>query len=420
MRNALLGYGAALAIAACSASSGEETHGPVYGDDDAGDSAMGTDGSMTTGDAAHDGASDASGDASSTTDASVDGSPSTDSSVDSMSDAPTCTSTAAVVAGSGSILAAVTSTGRVWGTAATLLGSANAQPAVVAYGSGFAVVAETATGALVSSVYTTTWSAPAAIGTASARDRPTAATIGTSVHLLYQDPTSYYFFHAALSGGTWSPSADAVGSFGPSGPSVAAVGTDLVLAQGGSNGFLYDQTWSGSWQTANEHTDGAVESGLAPSIVALSGGASDLLVVFVRSTNSDYHLMFTTRTSGAWSTAAEVYDASGNIAYTNDPVSLAPMSGGRAVLVFRGGNMAPYFTTFDGTNTWTAPAAVISATTTVSTVPAVATGVCGDDAIAAMVQTNGDVDVTSLHGSTWTAPTHIVSSMSYAGIATKP
>jgi hypothetical protein len=131
--------------------------------------------------------------------------------------------------------------------------------------------------------------------------------------------------------------------------------------------------------------------------------------------------MFTTRTAGVWSTAEEVYDANGYIAYTSDEVSLAALSGVRAVLVFRGGNMVPYFSIFDGTSTWTAPAAVVTSTTTVSTVPSVATGVCGDDAIAALVETNGDVDVTSLRAGAWSAtPTHVTSATAYAGIATRP
>jgi len=421
MRNALLSYGAAIAIAACTASGSDETtHGPTYGDDDAStsDASTAPDGSSAADALSSDSAADSASDATAS-DASPDA-PSVDASHEAGPDASSCTSTAAVVAGSGSILAAVNATGGTWGSAATLVGNAGARPAVVAYGGGFAAVVESATGVLASTVYTSTWSTPAAIGTATARDRPTAATIGSSLHLVYQDPTSYYFFHAVLSAGAWSPTADAVGSFGPSGPAVAAVGTDLVVSQAGMNGFLYDQTWNGSWQAANEHTDASVDNALAPSIVALSGGASDLLVVFVRSTNSDYHLMFTTRTSGAWSTAAEVYDVSGNVAYATDEVSIAPLSGGRAVLLYRGGDMKPYFSIFDGTSTWSAPAAVVSSATTLSTAPTVATGVCGDDAIAALVETNGDVDVTSLQGSTWTAPTHVVSAMSYAGVATSP
>ncbi len=415
MRNALVSYGVVVAVAACSSSSGEITHGPVYGDEDAS-----VDDASTDSDATSDGSADAtSPGADASLDASADVTPS-DSALDSAPDASSCASTAAVVAGSGAILATVTATGGAWGAAGTLVGSAGAQPAVVAYGSGFAAVVEATSGTLTSTIYTSSWSTPQAIGSASARDRPVAAAIGASLHLVYQDPTSYDFFHAVLSSGSWSPTADAVGSFGPSGPALAAVGSDLVVAQAGMNGFLYDQTWNGAWQAANEHTDANVDNALAPSLVALSGGASDLLAVFVRSTNGDYHLMFTTRTSGVWSTAAEVYDVSGNIAYTSDEVALAPLSNGRAVLLYRGGNLAPYFSIFDGTSTWSAPAAVVSASTTLSAVPAVATGVCGDDAIAALVETNGDVDVTSLRGSTWTAPTHVVSDMSFAGIATRP
>jgi hypothetical protein len=138
-------------------------------------------------------------------------------------------------------------------------------------------------------------------------------------------------------------------------------------------------------------------------VVALQGGTADLLIVFVRL--SDDHLMFTTRTSGTWSAPAEVYDTGGNIAYSGFTPTLAALPGGGAMVVWQGGNNEPYESTYSSAGGWGAPANI--STMTVMSAPTVAQGVCGASASVAFVATGGQVDVTSLTGSTWSAPTAI-------------
>jgi hypothetical protein len=438
MRHSVVSCGFVLAVAACSAQgSDSSTHGPVFGDDASSDAASG-DASLVDGAATdamnhdgaasdamnHDGAaSDAANDTTSTTDASMDAS-SSDAHVDSSNDASSCASTMALVAGDTTAFVAALFSGGQWSTATTLTGSMSAPPAIAAFGSGYVAVAakQGSTPSLQSTIYTSSWSAPTTIGTLGARDTLGLATVGSNLHLVYLGSADSKFYHGTLTGSTWDGAVDPVGapqSFGNSGATAAAAGGALVMAQSGSNASVYDQTWSTTWQAAHQETGTSVIDTIAPTLVALSGGAADLLIVYVRPT--DFHLMFSTRTSGTWSAPAEVYNAGGNVAYSNDPVSLAPRAGGKAALAFRGGNAAPYYALFDG-SAWSAPAAVVATLPTLASPPSIAAGVCGDDATLAYVTSTGDVDVVRLVGTTWSSPTMVtsVTGMTYAAIATRP
>jgi len=330
----------------------------------------------------------------------------------------------AVFAGGASALAGAIFTNGHWGAASPLTGSASSPPAIAASASGYVAVAaqQGTTPTLLSSVYTTSWSAPTAVGTIGARDTLGLATVGANVHLTYLGSADSKFYHGVFNG-SWDAASDPVGgsgssqSFGGSGSTAAAAGGALVVAQSGSNNFVYDQTWSSSWQAAHQQTGTSVEAGIAPTLVAMNG-AADLMIVYVRKT--DFHLMWSTRANGAWSTPAEVYNMNGNVAYANDPVAVAARPGGKAAIVFRGGNMVPYTTLFDG-SAWSAPVALDSTMPTLAAPPAIASGVCGDDAVAAYA-TGGVVNVVRLVGTTWGSPTVIsgTSGMKYAAIATRP
>ena len=118
----------------------------------------------------------------------------------------------------------------------------------------------------------------------------------------------------------------------------------------------------------------------------MSGGASDLLAVYLR--ESDYKVMAVVRTNGTWSAPALV-DPN---AFSNDPVAAIGLPNGKALVVFRGSDKKPYFSTFDGTSTWTAAAALLGATNPlIESVPSIAPGVCGADAIVAMVESGAGV-----------------------------
>lgn len=422
--------GAAGVVAACTATGSETSqHGPAF-DDDAGraDAAATRDGST---DAERGADGDAPADAGAS-DAFVAIDAGRDAQADAPSDAPAdapadaadgggCSSTMAIVAGGASTLSAASFQSGQWSAATSLTGSASSAPAVIAFGGGFrAVVAKAAGGALVDTGFASSWSSPVAIGTAAARESPALAVVGAGLHLVYQGQSDYKFYHGTSAGGAWDAATDPVGSpqsFGPSGPSVAAAGTKLAVLQGGSDGILYDQTWDGAWQAAHAQAGTSVEGGIRPTLVALVGGAADLLAVYVRKT--DRHLIFSARSGAAWSQPAEVYNSAGNVAYSNDPVSIAALPGGHAVLAFLGGDGKGYFSVWNAA-TWSAPAAIAAGM--LASPPGLASGVCGDDAIAALVLATGEVNVTKLAGATWSAPTAIsgATGMKYAGIATRP
>lgn len=431
MRHSVLSCVFGLSIAACTASGSDTSqHGQVFDDDG---------GIRGDGSAPHDsGSFDAGRDASASDarlEASVDdGASANDASSDSPVDAPvidasdggvTCTSTMALLAGGATSLAGASFTSGQWSTATSLVGTAAAPIALAPFGAGYVGVSVASDRSIHSTTFASSWSALTTIGTLGSRDAPALAAVGTSLHLAYQAQSAdaakdYKYFHGTLSGAAWDTALDPVGtpqSFGARGPAAAGAANKLVLAQAGSDGFLYDQTWDGAWQAAHQQATTSVENVISPTLVSLRGGASDLLVVYARKT--DRHFMYATRTAGAWSAPVEVYNQGGNVAFANDPVTLAALPSGGAVLAYLGGNGKPYFSLF-ASGTWSAPATIASGT--VLSVPSIATGVCGDDAVVAYVGSAGDVNVTRLTGTTWSAPTAIAGAagMTYAAMATLP
>jgi hypothetical protein len=91
--------------------------------------------------------------------------------------------------------------------------------------------------------------------------------------------------------------------------------------------------------------------------------------------------------------------------FTNDPVAAAPIAGGKAVLVFRGSDGKSYGSIFNGT-TWSLPAAPLAAGT-LGGPPSIAAGACGDDAVAALPMTTGEVQIVRLVGGAWAAATSV-------------
>ena len=415
-----------MSAAACAATgSDSSTHGPIFGDD-AGDGAATLDGGVhadgATGDAGvGDGsASDASSDVANETSSLGD------ASVDSGADASGCASTMALLAGGANALVGASFANGQWSSASALSGGTAGGPvAIVPFGTGYAAVGAKSgvTPSLQSTTFTTSWSAPVAIGAAVGKDVLSLAAIGTTLHLVYQSSDSK-FYHGTLTGSAWDGATDPVGGsgasqqFGPSGATAATAGGKLVFAQSGSNDFVYDSTLDVTWQSPHQQTGTSVQNTIAPTLVALAGGAADLLIVYARKT--DFHLMWSARTGTAWSVPAEVYNVAGNVAYSNDPVSIAPRAGGKAVLAFRGGNLAPYATLFDGA-TWSAPAAMLTGSPALDAAPTIAPGVCGDDAVAAY-SAGGAVSIVRLTGTTWSTPMAIsgATAMKYAAIATRP
>ena len=108
-------------------------------------------------------------------------------------------------------------------------------------------------------------------------------------------------------------------------------------------------------------------------------------------------------------------------AYTLQPASLAALSGGKAALAFLGTDGNPYAMTFDPTAStpWSSPTAIVTGNTPLPAPPSIAAGVCGSDAVAAILQPAG-VEIVSLAKSKWSSPKLVsgTASMSFASIAT--
>jgi hypothetical protein len=165
-----------------------------------------------------------------------------------------------------------------------------------------------------------------------------------------------------------------------------------------------------------------IQKTIPPAALALQGGTEDLLVVYPR--NGDYKITSTARSNNSWSMPILV-DANAFLSGTaNEPVSLAALGAGKAILVFRGTDSKPYFSLYDPkqANAWTAPAALVSGTNpNVDSLPSVATGVCGSDAVVAYVESGAGVKITSLTGSTWSAPEPVPQSSAakFVAVSTK-
>ena len=395
-------------VVAWACDSGPQTYGPVY------------DGGSDAADAAVDAPADTSNE-----DAGLD------APADARTDASSCTSTLALVGGNASTLFGAAGAPGSSLSAASLPGSlfdcgttsGCANPVAIArFGSGLLAVLATSTGALESTTFQSSWADPAAIDSVSTIDGPSLAVVGTTAHLLYQDAT-YKYFHAQYTGSSWDAANDPVGgggasqSYGARAPAGAAAGSDLVAVQAGSDSYLYDQTWNGSWLAAHQQGGAAIQNTLPPSIVALSGGASELLAVYLRVT--DYKVMAVARTSGTWGTPMLI-DTN---AYSNDPLAVGALPGGKAIIVFRGSDDKPYFTTWDGTSTWTAPAAVDATNDpTIASVPSIAPGVCGADAIVAWAESGGGVSYASFAGGAFGAPEPVggTSGAKFVAVGTLP
>jgi hypothetical protein len=351
--------------------------------------------------------------------------------MDAPPDGPSCTSTLALIAGSstslftagGPALSALTATSG----SGNLLDCGNdfgcANPVAIArVGTSLLAVIAGSSGALSSSTYATSWQTPAAIGTTTTIDGPALAVVGTTGHLVYQG-TDYKYYHGQYTT-SWDAASDPVGgsgssqSYGARAPGAAGAGTSLVIVQAGSNSYLYDQTWSGTWQAAVEQGGAAVQNTLPPTLVPMSGGTSDLLAAYLR--NGDYKVMAVNRASGVWATTPTLVDMN---AYSNDPVALAPLPGGKALLVYRGSDQAPYWTMWDGVSTWTAPVAVLGTSNPMITaVPSITPGVCGVDAFVAFVENGGGVTLVPFTAGVFGTPATVsgTTGAKFVAVATFP
>ena len=417
MRNSCLRSAAlAVTLSGCVSGSDDRRHGPIFNpiDPDSGagsSSAPPAEGGGPIADAeAHD--------------VTIAPDASFDVSVPEAGDAAACAAEVAVVAGSAtSLYEASFAAGGPWVTSFASV-SVLSQPALVAAGSGFHAVLRTS-GDLLKSVTSqgASWSQPSGIGASTTTiDAPALAVAGSAIHVVYLGSNSK-FYHGTFSANAWDMASDPVGaglaqSFGPSPPSATFMGGSLTIAQSGSDHFLYDQSLAGSgWGMAHQQSS-AMVSTVRPTISGLTGGGNDAIVVFGHV--ADNKIAFTTQAGGAWSPAAMLDGTATSV----DPVSVAPLAGGRAALVYRSAtDQKSYFSIFDATKTpvWSVPLLLAGAATPAGP-PAVATGVCGDDAIAAYPLGGDNVQVVRLRGGAWTAPEAVptTNGATRVAIATRP
>ncbi len=429
-------------VGCATSASDAQTHGPVFGFDASGSS-------DDAGEPA-DGASPVPTNDASTVDApsSIDATDAYDVEASASEDAgdagvtgTDCGSPTVVVAGSGSSLVGAVAVGAGSFTTQAITGSLASAPALVATSTGFEALAAMNVdagggGALFGfGLAGTTWSTPAALGAnASAVDGPAAAAMGATLQAVYLNPAHFYF-HASFNGTSWDTGADKVEvgaapqSFGPVRASAAASANELVIAYEGNDTHLYAQSWTsaGGWQTAVQLGTVALGTNLAPAIIPFvaptsDGGTSDFLVVcaLASSANPPINTIDYAIRDGATKTWSAPVATNAN-AYTPNEPSLAAMSGGRAIVGWRGGNGLAY--TMELTSTqglaWSVPTPIGSGQITAA--PSLATGTCGHDAVAAMA-TAGAVTIASYASGAWASPTAIagISGASYATIATSP
>ncbi|MDB5220360.1 MAG: hypothetical protein JWO86_8287, partial [Myxococcaceae bacterium] len=337
---ALLFSGAAVALVApaallgaCATDNGDSVHGPQFGpvpersDGSAADGPVSTDEGGATNDAEA---------------GSVEAGP--DGAV------PCADGTVAVLAGNDSALSgAVQIHGGAWTGSAITGGAARSIPSLVAFGTGFTGLTRGANDALQSVTYDATWSAATAVGSLVTLGSPALAVVGTKLQAVFLSgpdsgsADSHKFFRIESSGAGWS-AADAVvaasnPSFGPSAPSVAAAGTDLVMAQDGDNSKLYTQVWNATWAPAVQIADPLMTLKTAPPALVSATGKFDLVLLYADAT-APHVIGFATRdaTSKAWSNG-QVTQAT---AQTAEQMSVAAISSTKLLVSFRGNDMRPY------------------------------------------------------------------------------
>jgi hypothetical protein len=321
--------------------------------------------------------------------------------------------TVAVLAGTDSSLTyAISEKGGPWSGAAVSGGSTLGVPALVPFGAGFLGLFRGAGDTLsATSQSGGAFGAASTVVAAGVKDAPALAASGASAHAIYATPGAIAndYVHRTFNGTAWSaddpvkPSGGAQ-SFGNTAPAIAAVGAELVLAQNGTNEGLYVQRFDGAWSTAKAIVGAGTFQNGVPPVLAPASGAFDLVLLYADNTNV-HNIGFATHQPGKpldeWSNATTIA-----LAQTASPFSAALVKSNVVAVAFRG-NDAKLYVTFGTIGAsaiaWTAPAAILPGGGTTDGPPAIAKGVCGDDAIV-VYGSAGQTKATRLRGTTWAAP----------------
>ncbi len=343
-------------------------------------------------------------------------------------DAGGCRANLAIVAGDKTALhGAFSGGGGPWKVDAIANATALSAPAIVAQGLGFHAVMRGADGSLKATAYASAWGTATPIA-AIARDKPALASVGGILHLVYSGNDAK-LYHGTLGASGWDAANDPVGGagalqdFGPSAASAAGSATTLIVLFDGNDHVLYDRSFAGTWEPAHPQAGtsvyiSAAQPTPAPTLIALTGGPDDLLAIYLAQGAQPFiYYAVRNAVTKVWSAALPI----DSDAASNDAPTLAALDAGRAVLMWRGTNGMAYFNTYDPANAppWRQHAFLVTSTTAIASPPTVAAGGCGDDAIAAYALAGGDVQVTRLRGTTWSAPETVagLGASTYASIA---
>lgn len=403
--------------AACGTDNGETVFGPTFGPNDKDGAA-----SSSSGNASSSGGS--SGDPDSST-------PDDGGQTDGGNDAsvgPCASGTVAVLAGGdASLSGAIQTKGGAWSGGAIAGGSALSRPALVPFGQGFLGATHASGNVLHATAYTTSWSAPAVFGNAGVKGPPTLAVAGAKAHVVYSagPGPNREFAHGVHDGNAWNAADAIVGtsqqdkSFGTLGAGLIGDGNDVVFMENGGDEKLYTRTFTtGAWSSPTAATGADTIGNTLPAfpVLTTAEGKWDLVVMYVQ--KETRRLAFAARdaTGKAWVNVGIVH----NDANTAEPFSFARVGTSTFLVTFRGQDGNGYFArgTVNGAGvfSWAAAAAIGGgANVAVDSAPAVARGVCGDDAIVVYASA-GQVKATRLRGTSWT-PSESVTGASGARVA---
>lgn len=407
--------------AACGTDNGDTVFGPTFGPNDKDGAA-----SSSSGNASSSGSSGGDPDASPTEDGGGDDGGNGDSST------PTCASgTVAVLAGGDSSLSgAIQSKGGAWTGGAIAGGAALSRPALVAFGQGFLGATHGSGNVLQSTQYTTSWSAPTTFGNASVKGPPTLAVAGTNAHVVYSagPGPNKDFAHGIHDGNGWNTADAIVGtsngekSFGTLGAGLFGDGAGVVFMENGTDYKLYTRQFTSAWSSPTVVTGAPSIGADVPAfpVIASAEGKWDLVAIYVAQTTRRLSYASRDATGKAWVNGGVVHD----FATSNEPFSAARVGTSAFLVTFRGQDGNGYYArgTVDagGIFTWVAAQPIGGGgNVSVDSAPAVARGVCGDDAIVVYASA-GQVKATRLRGTTWTSPETVSgASGSRVAVATK-
>jgi hypothetical protein len=317
--------------------------------------------------------------------------------------------TIAVVAGDDDTLrGAVSVRGKRWVVSTLGGGAAKGKPSLVRFGAGFIAATHGSGDALQTATFTTAWSPVSSIGVGNVNGAPSLAVLGTAVHVVYAAGASdaRLYHHGKNAGSGWDEANTRVGdSFGTVSAGLAAVGDEAVFAENGGDEKLYVRSYtSGSWSGATPVNASTVGGALpaTPELLAIEG-TNDLVLVFAEKTTRK--LSFATRTRSlphTWSAGAVTHPD----ATVAEKFALGKGTTGAPIIAFRGnGDGRGYYLRgqISSSISWLSAQAIGPSAAVVDSTPAITTGVCGAEAIAAYAS-GGAVSIVRLMTGIWSAP----------------